>query len=158
MPIGSDSQATLPAVNKQDIESELILKCKTASKQLAKRNSATLMWVPNHTGFKGNEKANQLAKSDITSEYLGPEPVLEVVSCCIGISIKGWIRTKLREYWEQTQGCGQVKVILDYTQRIDRVRGNSRINQGRLQDIYSNVHRAQLLELSHAQNGVQPHD
>ncbi|XP_033218126.1 uncharacterized protein LOC117173596 [Belonocnema kinseyi] len=120
--ICSDSQTTLTAVGKPDIISELVWECKKALNRLTEKIKVALIRVHGHTGIKSNQKADQLARSGAAGEYIGLEPVLGLASCCIGLAIKSWIRTKHREYWEQVRGCRQTNSILGYTCRMDRAR------------------------------------
>ncbi|XP_033228882.1 ribonuclease H-like [Belonocnema kinseyi] len=78
--ICSDSEATLSAVGKPDIASELVWECKKALNRLVEKNKVALIWVSGHTGIKGNEKADQQARSGAADEYIGPEPVLGLAS------------------------------------------------------------------------------
>ncbi|XP_033212494.1 ribonuclease H1-like [Belonocnema kinseyi] len=96
--ICSDSQATLTAVGKPDITSQLVWECKKALNKLAEKSEVAFIWVPGHTGIKGNGKADQLLRIGAAGEYIGPKKVLGQAFCCIGLTIKSWIRTKHREY------------------------------------------------------------
>jgi ribonuclease HI len=43
------------------VTSELVAECLDALSTLAGLNEVTLIWVPEHRGIVGNEKANKLA-------------------------------------------------------------------------------------------------
>ena len=60
--IFSDIQAVLKPLTKHKITSKSIYGCVQALKQVARENAVQLIWIPGHKGFKGNEKADELAK------------------------------------------------------------------------------------------------
>ena len=56
------------------INSALVHECCQKLQELAQQNAVTLKWVPAHTGIKGNEEADKLAKNGASSSFIGPEP------------------------------------------------------------------------------------
>ena len=60
--IFSDSQAVLKALKNHKITSKSIYKCVQVLKQVAIDNEVQFIWIPEHKGFEGNEKADELAK------------------------------------------------------------------------------------------------
>ena len=66
------------AVGKAEISSILAWECIKALNQLSETNNVALIWVPGHSGIKGNEKADQLAKKEAAGKPIGPEPILDL--------------------------------------------------------------------------------
>lgn len=77
----SDSQAALMALDVHHVNSRLVWECRTALNELGKDNSVTIVWIPGHSGIKGNEIVDTLAKAGALSELTGPEPALGIPSC-----------------------------------------------------------------------------
>ena len=90
--ICSDSQAALRALSAPTFTYRLVWDCRRVLEVLAMRNEVALVWVPGHSGIKGNKAADQLAKAGAEAKLTGPEPAVGV-PCCVGREI---IRT----------GCG----------------------------------------------------
>jgi len=56
--------------------SKAVLGCHDVLNTLGKSNRVTLMWIPGHSDFTGNAKADELAKLGLEAAYIGPEPAL----------------------------------------------------------------------------------
>lgn len=76
--IYSDSQASLRALDSNFINSSIVWECTQALRSLSSKNTVHLEWIPAHMGFKGNEKADLLARKGALSPYTGPEPAVGI--------------------------------------------------------------------------------
>lgn len=72
--IMSDSQAAIKAIGASEINSKLVLECVKKLKRLSENNRVNIYWVPGHIGIKGNEMADQLAKSGAATPLTGDAP------------------------------------------------------------------------------------
>jgi hypothetical protein len=63
-----------------------------------------LVWVPEHTGVKGNEKAGALAKKGSGDQFTGPEPVLGISTRCIRQGVIDWMTKKHQMRWKSISG------------------------------------------------------
>ncbi|KAJ8968475.1 hypothetical protein NQ317_013970 [Molorchus minor] len=60
------------------VKSRLVLECRKTLNDLASRNKVILTWVPGHSGVRGNEEADRLAREGSAMYPIGPEPILGV--------------------------------------------------------------------------------
>ena len=60
--ICSDSRAAIMTLNGTTTTSLLVWECFEALNNLATKNRVTLLWIPGHSGIKGNEISDRLAK------------------------------------------------------------------------------------------------
>jgi ribonuclease HI len=86
--ICSDSQAALKALQAVKTTSPLVRQCQRALDDISTYHSMGLFWVPGHSGIRGNEIADELAKEGSAHHFVGPEPAL-------GVS-RQWIRRKIQ--------------------------------------------------------------
>lgn len=56
-----DSQAAIKAIDKEEITSKTVLRCKKKIAKLAEENRIELIWVPGHADVYGNEMADKVA-------------------------------------------------------------------------------------------------
>ena len=83
------------------------------------RNEVALVWMPGHSGIKGNEAADQLARAGAEAEFTGPEPAVGV-PCCVGREIiRDWLRNQHLTSWRSTEGCRQARALLGDSLRGD---------------------------------------
>ncbi|XP_074039468.1 ribonuclease H-like [Leptinotarsa decemlineata] len=68
--IYSDSQAAIKAISSMQVNSKLVWNC---LQELGSQNRLSLAWVPGHTGYKGNEEADSLAREGARCSPIGPE-------------------------------------------------------------------------------------
>ena len=77
------------------------------------------MWVPGHSGIRGNETADQLAKAGAEAGFMGPEPAVGV-PCCMGREmIRGWLRNQHLASWRSKEGCRQARALIGDSPRGD---------------------------------------
>ena len=86
--IYSDGQAALRALEECKDKTGLVKDCRMALIVLARRNKLTLMWVTGHKGVKGNERAEELAKTGSAKPLNGLEPAVGIASCQVKMQIK----------------------------------------------------------------------
>jgi ribonuclease HI len=60
--ICSDSQAALKALQAAETTSQLVRQCQRALNDISTHYSVGLFWVPGHTGIRGHEIADELAR------------------------------------------------------------------------------------------------
>jgi ribonuclease HI len=62
-------------------------------------NSVGLFWVFGHSGVRGNEIADELAKEGTVQQFVGPEPALGVSRNITRRKIKPWIDSLHMAMW-----------------------------------------------------------
>ena len=60
--INCDSQAAIMALDNTKIKSKMTLEAVLALNKLGENNQVLIRWIPAHSGYLGNEKADSLAK------------------------------------------------------------------------------------------------
>ena len=66
--INCDSQSSTRAIDSTVIKTKTIGNAKFALESLGAVNEVTLRWIPAHSGFEGNELADQLARQGSNNE------------------------------------------------------------------------------------------
>jgi len=116
----SDSKAALQALKRTDTQSALVACCHGEIAQLADKNKVTLVWIPAHQGFEGNEKADQLAKNSISLDatgsrlrpFTGPEPCFPVPISLKLSAIREWEHELHTKRWRKTTGNRHTKELI----------------------------------------------
>ena len=85
-----DSQAAILAIQNNIVKSNTVLTCIKNLNILGKDNDVTIAWMPGHTEFQGNEKADILAKSGSALNCSGPEPFISIPYASCRAAIKDW--------------------------------------------------------------------
>ena len=81
--IFSDSQSVLEALRGGTTNSRLLIETYERLQLICDRNSLGLSWIPGHSGFSGNELADNLARHGSSMQVEGPEPFIPITSCVI---------------------------------------------------------------------------
>ncbi|XP_043476375.1 uncharacterized protein LOC122507631 [Leptopilina heterotoma] len=108
----SDSKAAIFSLKRYVSTSRLVGDCHEALNKLAETNHVTLLWIPGHSGFAGNDRADELAKEGARKQLIGPEPPIGVSNKCLTLEIKQWIAAEHQREWQVTKGCRQAKVLM----------------------------------------------
>jgi ribonuclease HI len=80
--ICSDSQVALEALQAVKT-SPLVRQCQKVLDDISTYHSVGLFWVPGHSGIRGNETADELAREGSAHPFVGPEPAVGVSRQCI---------------------------------------------------------------------------
>ena len=76
----SDSQAAVRALTSHEVNSGTAWECLTTLNKLGEANKVKILWVPSHSGVKGNEEADSLVKKGANTPFIesvfGIEPKL----------------------------------------------------------------------------------
>jgi hypothetical protein len=86
------------------VTSGLVAECLDALSALACLNDVTLIWVPGHCGFLGNEEADKLARQVSAVPLLGPEPAVGIPRCSARDAIKNWTVLQHCNAWRDLPG------------------------------------------------------
>ncbi|KAJ8914612.1 hypothetical protein NQ315_015349 [Exocentrus adspersus] len=87
----TDSQAALKGLWNHKVTSRLLWECWEELSDLARHNRVVLLWVPGHSGIKGNEKADELARKGSSASYIGPKPAVGVSKTMVRSQVKEWV-------------------------------------------------------------------
>ncbi|KAJ8911176.1 hypothetical protein NQ315_011177 [Exocentrus adspersus] len=96
----TDSQATIKGLRNHKMTCKLLWEYWKELSDLARHNRVELLWVPRHSGIKGNEKADELARKGSSASYIGPEPAVGVSKTMIMSQVKEWVNSQHKEYWK----------------------------------------------------------
>jgi len=110
--IFSGSQAALKALSSPKTTSGLVAECLDALSVLASMNEVTLIWVPGHCGFLGNEEADMLARQASAMPLLGPEPDLGIPRCSAREAITNWTEHQHYSTWRDLPGLRHGKLFI----------------------------------------------
>lgn len=149
--IFSDSQAALQALSSWEFKSKLTLECFDTLQQLAGRNKITLVWIPGHRGFEGNEIADELARNASATPMTGPEPYCGVNWSTFSTMIRGLERTDFLNLWENSGGLRQSKALiapLSYGSILNHTKSDIRLLTGFLTGHYKVNYHLHNLNLS----------
>lgn len=76
----------------------------------------TLVWIPGHEGFIGNETADELAMKGSMNSYIGPEPYVELSQGTIKTALMKFAKDKHQQKWSVLAGLRHSKLFIE---RVD---------------------------------------
>lgn len=108
----SDSRSVLQALQSDTMTSGLIYECHRALTKVCENSTITLQWIKGHSGSRGNDAADRLARAGSEMIAIGPEPIIPLPF--------GWLRSALRHntkvlhqsYWTNLNTCRQTREAL----------------------------------------------
>ena len=110
--ICSDSQAALRALQSYSVTSVSILECIKLLNRMSAVELVTLLWIPAHSGFRGNAIADNLAKQGSSSAFTGPEPCLALPVSWFKIRNDQWAKKQHLDYWTTLPTCRDTKLYI----------------------------------------------
>jgi hypothetical protein len=102
--IFSDSQAALKALQAAKTTSPLLRQCQRALNDISTYHAVGLLWVPGHSGIRGNEIADELARGGSIYHFVGPELALGVSRQSIKKKIQCWLYKQHMPLWQGLAG------------------------------------------------------
>ncbi|XP_057333529.1 uncharacterized protein LOC130672801 [Microplitis mediator] len=110
--ICSDSRAALKSLTSVVVTSRLVRDCITLANKLASANYVNLIWVPGHSGIKGNDIANELARTGACKT--DPEPVcsIPVPLCFIRSHLAQWTCDRFWDLWLEAGGMRHTRALV----------------------------------------------
>ena len=107
-----DNQAAIQSLGKYEITNKLVLECKLALKALSNNNNVTINWIPGHSGHRGNNVADGLAKMGVKLKVQGPEPIIPISEATRKEELGDWSLIAHQQLWDETTTCRQTKMMI----------------------------------------------
>ena len=85
---------------------------KLALNEVCKYNIVTIVWIPSHVGFVGNEVADRLAKLGTRNPQNQPKVDTGRTKAFFRNAIRKWGCKKHTERWQNSLDCRQTKMFL----------------------------------------------
>lgn len=94
----TDSQAAIKALSRPLVSSKSVDNCVDELNNLATRNSVKIAWIPSHSGWKGNEKADKLANEGAGKTHI--DFYVRVTKTSLAARLINWERKHAILAWE----------------------------------------------------------
>ena len=109
--ICTDSKASLMALCRKECNSHLVYEVAKTLNKLAEENEVQILWVPSHSGYHGNERADTLAKKGALGQG---KPLNSVgIPYQVGLDdIDNWIGREMKKTWVNSQRFRWTKELL----------------------------------------------
>ena len=134
----SDSMAVLQALKSNIFSSGLIHECHTILTEVCKHNHLTLQWIKGHSGSRGNDGADELARRGSGQTAVGPEPIIPIPAGKVRSLLRDRTATLHTNYWNECSDCRQAREALPAINR--RLSGALlRLNKPQLRTVTSAI-------------------
>lgn len=110
--IYTDSIGALNALASYKINSRMTLECVDMLETLARTNEITLIWIPSHSGFYGNEIADKIAKHAAREEINSVEPQIAIARGKVRDVTDKWLANQTILSWATAPKCEHSKCFL----------------------------------------------
>lgn len=120
----SDSQAVPKSVDSSYCRSEIVWNNGKCPPRLEATNGVTLIWIPRHTGQKGNGKAVVLERKRAETLFIGPEPDLGTARSSAKERLTFWQEENGRIHFHILQGLRHSTMLLESAE-IGRTTGDN---------------------------------
>jgi ribonuclease HI len=107
-----DSSSVLKSLVTEGTTSALVLEAFEIMEEVGNGRTLKLEWIPAHTGYEGNERADVLAKRAAETCPCGPQPIVPLSPSVVKLTIREWSRNLHRLRWKDNKGCKQSKIFL----------------------------------------------
>ena len=115
MLICSDRQAALGALNGYLVRSREVLRFRGLLGELARTNSASLLWVPGYSIGIGNEKDDRLANGG-TRAVRVTHCSVSLPACYLNGLLGKWLGERVLKRWQKKKGSRQAKLLIEEQQ------------------------------------------
>ncbi|XP_048004470.1 uncharacterized protein LOC125240570 isoform X2 [Leguminivora glycinivorella] len=109
----SDSKSVLQALDSPKLTSKLILECHQRLTEVCEEdNKVTIQWIKGHSGSRGNDAADELAREGSAIPAYGPEPIITLPVSYRKNQLSKHYKQLHNKYWVELDTCRQTKEIL----------------------------------------------
>ncbi|XP_015189585.1 PREDICTED: uncharacterized protein LOC107073450 [Polistes dominula] len=109
--ICSDSHSALSLVHSTVVKSGLVKDCVDLLTRLGSVNRVRLLWVPDHSGVQGNERAHELARLGASRHDLASPVHISVSERLMPWRSRKWALDRFRNLWVQGSGMEHTKAL-----------------------------------------------
>ncbi|CAK1579532.1 unnamed protein product [Parnassius mnemosyne] len=118
----TDSRAVLQALRCNVVNSRLIYECHQRLNEVCKNNNVTLQWIKGHSGSRGNDAADELARRGSALATIGPEPIIPIPFGNICSLVRRHFTNQHAQLWKNLVDCRQARDALpEINSRLTKV-------------------------------------
>lgn len=101
----------LKALTSQAAQSGLVAEAFKTLEQLGAGRSLELQWIPAHSDYAGNERADVVAKRAAETRPCGPQPIVPLSPAVVQLSIREWARRAHKSAWRTIQDLSKPRFL-----------------------------------------------
>ncbi|CAK1598330.1 unnamed protein product [Parnassius mnemosyne] len=118
----TDSRAVLQALRCNVVNSGLIYECHQRLNEVCKNNNVTLQWIKGHSGSRGNDAADELARRGSALATIGPEPIIPIPFGNVCSLVRRHFTNQHAQLWKNLVDCRQARDALpEINSRLTKV-------------------------------------